>query len=457
MHILYVGLTYKHTPVKLREKTSFFSQDLTGANVKLNETKSILENVILTTCNRTEIYAVVDQLHTGKYYIKRFLADFFELPMEMIEPYLEYKEEEEVLYHCYRLGCGLDSTVIGETQILGQLKTSFQVARESQTTGTIFNKLFNDVIAFSKKMHTDYKINDRSASLSQSAMQIAENELTDLSDKHLFVLGAGEMSELVIKNSENFNIGQISIFNRTVDKALKLQQYTDQPLQVFPLSDFYKKVPEADIVISAISVKDPFITKQDLVLSYANETVKALYIDLGVPRNINPHCRLIEGVTLYDMDQVNQLIQKHNAERAEILVIINQEVDIAVSEFKEWEKQLGIIPVIKRLREKTLEAEEAAMTSLMNKLPDLTTREVKIIRKHMKSIVNQSLRTPIKEIKELSIEENAAYDIQLIQRIFGVEENEEIEDCIKNENQSRNQRQQVGRDSNETSSRIYSE
>ncbi len=419
MHILYVGLTYKNTPVRLRERATFLNQDIQSANQQLFRTKSVLENVIISTCNRTELYVVVDQLHTGKYYTKHFLADFFNLPVEELENYLTFKEDHEALVHSFRLGCGLDSAVLGETQILGQLKTSFLEAQKSGTTGTIFNKLFNEMICFSKKMHSLYKFNETSASLSQSALQIANEEYQDLSDKHLFVIGAGQMSELVIKNLQNFDLKKISIFNRTLENAQKLSQFSQIEMNYYPLEKLTEKLEQADLVISAISTPQTLITKT--MLHEAELSKAILLFDLGLPRNINPHCQLVEHVTLYNVDSIGERINQGAKKRQELMGEVAREVDTAVATFEEWEKQLGIIPVITELRIKTLEAEESALKSLQSKLPDLSEREVKIIRKHMKSIVNQSLRTPIREIKELSTEENAVYDIQLFKRIFGIE------------------------------------
>ncbi|MGO3733003.1 MAG: glutamyl-tRNA reductase [Vagococcus sp.] len=423
MHILYVGLTYKHTPVRLREKATFLNQDMKEANRELFQTKSILENVIISTCNRTELYAVVDQLHTGKYYTKHFLASYFGIAVDELESYLEFKEGHMALEHAFRLGCGLDSAVLGETQILGQLKTSFLDAQEAGTTGTIFNKLFNEMICFSKRMHHIYRFNETSSSLSQSALQIAKEEHRDLSDKHLFVVGAGEMSSLVIKNLENFHVGQVSVFNRTIEKAERLKQSVHQEISVYGLSELDVLLPKADILITAVSTSSPFLTKPRL--EQVNLSKPLLLFDLGVPRNANPHCQLVENVTLYNVDRISERINQNVKRREALMVQVENEVGEAVCNFEEWERQLGIIPIIKELRRTTLEAEESAMISLQHKLPDLTERESKIIRKHMKSIVNQALRTPIREIKELSSEEHAEYDIQLFKRIFGINVAEE--------------------------------
>ncbi len=422
MYILYVGITYKNTPLKLREKVTFFDRDLVTINQQLAQEKSILENVILSTCNRTEVYAVVDQLHTGRYYIKHFLAEHFQLPIEQLAPYLVYKENQEALMHCFRVGCGLDSMILGETQILGQLKHSFLAAQESQTTGVIFNHLFNEMIAFAKKMHTKYKINERSASVSQAALHLAKTTFSSLQEKHLGIIGAGEMGGMLLKNTANSGFKKISLFNRTLAHACQLQKESNQAIKVYPFSTFYEHICELDIVIAAVSTEKPLIKRAEFSEACQKLTHKILLIDIGVPRNIDPHCSRIEQVTLYDIDQLNRTIQQNNQERLNIVKKITSEVTAAVTNFEEWEKQLGIIPIIKSLREQTLQAEEQAMTSLIHKLPNLTERELKVIRKHMKSIVNQTLRAPIKEIKELSTKENAAYDIQVFQKIFGMKD-----------------------------------
>ncbi|MDH6363373.1 glutamyl-tRNA reductase [Enterococcus sp. PF1-24] len=425
MYLLAVGLTYKHTPVKLREKTAIAENQLLTINQQLNLEKSILENIILSTCNRTEIFAVVDQIHTGKYYIKHFLAKTFQLSMEQLEPYLEFYENQAAVNHYFRLICGLDSMVVGETQILGQMRGSFLTAQSAGTTGTIFNHLFPDLIHFAKEMHTQYRINDHSSSLSQSALQIAKDKLGSLHDKRIFILGAGEMSELLVKNLQNFQVGEVHLFNRTLSKIENFAKEISVPCYTHALADFYQEVAQADVVISALGVNQPYIIKKQLAQPLAEKNGQLLLIDLGVPRNVDAHCTLIEGVTLCDIDQMNQLIQVNQQARLQSVTLIEAEISKAVTDFFQWENQLGIIPLVKELRLQTLAAEEAAMASLLRKLPDLKEREIKVIRKHMKSIVNQTLRTPIKEIKEMAIQEDAQHDIAVVKRIFGLEKIEE--------------------------------
>lgn len=174
MHILAVGLNYKTAPVEIRERLSFSSNDLASAMKRLKNEKSILENVIVSTCNRTEIYAVVDQLHTGRYYIKAFLAEWFNMDIEEFDSYLKYFENEQAVQHLFRVACGLDSMILGETQILGQVRSSFLLAQEHNTIGTIFNQLFKQAVTLAKEAHSETEIGSNAVSVSYAAVELAK-------------------------------------------------------------------------------------------------------------------------------------------------------------------------------------------------------------------------------------------------------------------------------------------
>ena len=185
MHTLVVGLNYKTAPVEIREKLSFIEQDIPKAMQALQEQKSILENVIVSTCNRTEIYAVVDQLHTGRYYIKQFLANWFNIPMAQFENHLFIYEEDEAINHLFRVTAGIDSMVLGETQILGQVKKSFLQGQEMGTTGTVFNQLFKQAVTFAKRAHSETAIGENAVSVSYAAVELAKKIFGSLQNKRL--------------------------------------------------------------------------------------------------------------------------------------------------------------------------------------------------------------------------------------------------------------------------------
>ena len=170
MHTIVVGLNYKTAPVEIREKFSFTEEELPEAMRALQSQKSVLENVIVSTCNRTEIYAVVDQLHTGRYYIKQFLAEWFHVPVKSFETHLYIREEDNSMMHLFKVSSGIDSMVLGETQILGQVKGSFLKAQELGTTGTVYNKLFKQAITFAKRAHGETAIGENAVSVSSSLL-----------------------------------------------------------------------------------------------------------------------------------------------------------------------------------------------------------------------------------------------------------------------------------------------
>ena len=174
MHVIVVGINHKTAPVEIRERLTFDPSQLGDAMVQLQGKKSILENVILSTCNRTEIYAVVDQIHTGRYYIKEFLSQWFQIEKEEFTPFLFIYEEDGALEHLFKVACGLNSLILGETQILGQVRTSFLTAQEEKTSGTVFNQLFKQAITLAKKAHSNTDIGANAVSVSYAAVELAK-------------------------------------------------------------------------------------------------------------------------------------------------------------------------------------------------------------------------------------------------------------------------------------------
>src|SRR5579875_980561 len=224
MHILMVGLNYKTTPVEIRERLTFNETELDCAIKTLAAKKSILENVILSTCNRTEIYAVVDQLHTGRYYIKQFLAEWFKLEQEDFSPYLSIFEDDGAIEHLFTVTCGLNSMVLGETQILGQVRTSFMLAQEQKTTGSIFNHLFKQAITLAKRAHAETEIGANAVSVSYAAVELAKKIFGSLANKHVLIFGAGKMGELAAQNLHGNGVKKVTVINRTFEKAQILAQ-----------------------------------------------------------------------------------------------------------------------------------------------------------------------------------------------------------------------------------------
>ncbi|WP_067727262.1 glutamyl-tRNA reductase [Oceanobacillus damuensis] len=421
MHILKVGFNYKTAPVEIREKLTFAEQSLHEAMVELKRQKSILENVIVSTCNRTEIYAVVDQLHTGRYYIKQFLADWFQMDKEEFSSYLRITEDDGAMEHLFRVSTGLDSMVLGETQILGQVKQAFLTSQEMQTTGTIFNELFKQAITFGKRAHKETEIGEHAVSISYAAVELAKKIFGDLQNKHVAILGAGKMGELAAKNLQGSGTTEITVINRTLKKAEELANKFNAKAQ--SMDNLLDVIQKADILISSTGSDSIVLTKEMLEPIQKNRKGKVLFlVDIAVPRDVDPQISNLDDVFLYDIDNLKNIVddnlEARKAAAKQIEIMMEEEIVM----FKEWMKTLGVVPVISALRKKALSIQAETMKSIERKMPDMTAREKKVISKHTKSIINQLLKEPVTQAKELAGSEKAEESLQLFIDIFGIEE-----------------------------------
>jgi glutamyl-tRNA reductase len=421
VHVVVVGINYKTAPVEIREKLTFSEPELADAMKQLQQQKSILENVIVSTCNRTEIYAVVDQLHTGRYYIKAFLADWFHIGIDTFAPYLNVLENEAAVEHLFRVASGLDSMILGETQILGQVKTSYLLAQEAGTTGTIFNHLFKQAVTFAKRAHSETEIGANAVSVSYAAVELAKKIFGDLSSKHVLIIGAGKMGELAAQNLYGNGVKKVTVVNRTLEKAKQLAEKFSGTAK--SLGELSCALLEADIVISSTGAKDYIITKEMMVHIEKMRKGRPLFmVDIAVPRDLDPALAELESVFLYDIDDLEGIVQANLAEREKAARQIENMIGSEIVAFQQWLQTLGVVPVIAALREKALAIQAETMRSIERKLPHLSEHDRKVLNKHTKSIINQLLRDPILRAKELAAEPNAEEALQLFMRIFNIED-----------------------------------
>jgi glutamyl-tRNA reductase len=430
MHVLVVGLNYKTAPVEVREKLTFEPNDLAEAMKQLKDKKSILENAIVSTCNRTEVYAVVDQLHTGRYYIKSFLAEWFGLDKDEITPYLFIYEHDGALDHLCKVACGLDSMILGETQILGQVRTSFLLAQENQTIGTIFNQLFKQVITLAKRSHSETDIGANAVSVSYAAVELAKKILGDLKSKHVLILGAGKMGELAVQNLHGNGVEKVTVMNRTLQKAEELANRFNGKAK--SMNELQCGLVEADILISSTGAKDFVITKEMMTDVKKMRKGRPLFmVDIAVPRDIDPLLAELDSIFLYDIDDLQGIVDANMQERKAAAMEIELLIEEEIVQFKQWINTLGVVPVISALRQKALNIQAETMVSIERKMPNLTERERKVLSKHTKSIVNQLLKDPIMKVKELSSESNADEALELFMKIFNIEEAVDVQ--VQNE------------------------
>lgn len=421
MHIVVAGLNYRTAPVEIREKFAIAAEELARALSGLKSTKSVLECVVVATCNRTELYAVVDRLSVGKHYIPAFLEQWFGIPREQFVKHLYIYENDLAVEHLFRVTSGLDSMVIGETQILGQVRDAFLLAQQEKTTGTYFNNLFKQAVTLAKKAHSETSIGENPVSVSYAAVELGKRIFGSYAGKTVAILGAGKMSELTVKHLYANGADKVLVINRTIEKAMELAaKFNGVACGMNELQD---RLVQADIVISSTGSKDYVLTKEQLAPVLQKRKSRPLFMmDIAVPRDLDPQIGELGNVFLYDIDDLEAIVDNHLAERRKEAVKIEGMIQSELAVFEQWTKTLGVSPVIQALHTKASAIHEETMDSLMKKLPDLDERELKVIRKLTKSIVNQMLRDPIVRIKEMAAEKHGDEALDAFTKIFALEE-----------------------------------
>ncbi len=421
MHILVLGLNYKTAPVEIREKFAFQDSELPVALERLRKMKSILECTIVSTCNRTEIYVVADQLHTGRHFTKVFLSEWFDLPRDEFTQYLDVREDHHAIEHLFKVICGLDSMILGETQILGQIKDSFLLAQKEQATGTIFNQLFKQAITLAKRAHSETEIGNNAVSVSYAAVELGKKIFGDFSKKHVLIIGAGKMSELTAKHLHANGASQITVINRTKAKAAELaKRFLGQAR---PMEELQQAIIDADILISSTGSREYVVTSEIVGPVLKKRKGRPLFmVDIAVPRDLDPDLAKFDDVYLYDIDDLEGIVQANLEERKKEAEKIELFIEAEIDEFKSWLNTLGVVPIISALRTKALKVQAETMESIERKLPNLTERDRKVLNKHTKSIVNQLLKDPITRVKELAGEKEAEQSLDLFTKIFALEE-----------------------------------
>ncbi|MFC4776443.1 glutamyl-tRNA reductase [Paenibacillus sp. GCM10023252] len=421
MHIIVVGLNYRTAPVEVREQFTFDERDLPEALRQLKQTKSIMECVIVATCNRTELYAVVDRHHLCGHYIRSFMEKWFKLSRDQFTNHLYMYEDSKAIDHLFHVTSGLDSMVIGETQILGQVKDAFLLAQEQKVTGTVFNMLFKQGITLAKRAHSETSIGEAAVSVSYAAVELGKRIFGQFHKKKVMIIGAGETGELTAKHLYANGADQVLVVNRTFDRAAQLaDKFNGTPCS---MEEGLRRLHEVDIVISSTGANEYVLTREQIVSSMQKRKSKPLFmIDIAVPRDLDPGIAAVENVFLYDIDDLEGIVESNlelrRKEAAKIEIMIEQELD----SFDQWYKTLGVVPLIRGLQTKAADIHEETLDSLTKKLPGLGEHELKVIRKLTKSMMNQMMQDPILRIKEMAGEKRADEAMDLFVKLFALEE-----------------------------------
>lgn len=420
MRIIAAGLNYRTAPVDIREKLALSERDIADMLAGLRGSKSIMEGVILSTCNRTEVYAVAERKDQFMRELAYMMERKYKLSKEQFAASFYIHEEDEAVEHLFRVTSGLDSMVVGETQILGQVRDAFLYSQSLPATGVVFNRLFKQAVTLAKRLHTETRIGQKPVSVSYAAVELAARRIGTLTGRNIVVVGAGHMSELAVKHLQARGADSIVIVNRSLDRAVEFADRYGIAAQ--PWSSLPELLAAAELVIAATGAAEPVITSGMLQAARPERTEPLLMIDMGVPRDIDPLAEELDGVTLFDIDRLGAIVNENTEARAKEAQKLTPVIQKERSDFAQWLQELGVGPAIAALREKADAVRERAYQDMLGKLPELDERERKVIDKLTKSIVNQLLRDPILNMKELAAERGGEEAIGAFTRLFGIEE-----------------------------------
>ena len=419
-----IGLNHRSAPVEIREKMSFHPSQMQEALKELKSYPGLQGVVILSTCNRTEVYAATTDVEMGIYSIKKFLASHHGIEENVLEQYLSVHTLYDAVRHLYRVVSGLDSMVLGETQILGQVGNAYQLASEAGVTNKTINVFFQNALAVGKRVRTDTLIDQHPVSISYTAVELAKQQFGELQGKGILILGAGEMSTLTVKYLVAAGATTVIVSNRSYEKAVNLAKECSGRAVRFDDMDQY--LEEVDIVISATAATHFRLMPERMQEIMKTRKGRPMFlIDIAVPRDIHPDVGKIPFITLFDIDDLRGVVDRHHQEReiaaANAEKIIEEEMLI----FLKWHNSLFVVPTILALQQKGQKIKDAQVERALEHLGELTPKQEKIIRSMANSIVNHLLHTPITNLKEYATTSQGHLYTEILQNIFDLDVEEE--------------------------------
>ena len=424
MQMIKVGLDYHVAPLEIREKITFSEDEIATASKLLQDTYQILEHVIISTCNRTEIFAVVSSAAKGKSSIQHFFTEWFQLAEGEYASYFQDVKDNDAIEHLFKLTSGLSSMVLGETQILGQVRDSFLKAQHTGTTGKMLNELFKRAITFAKRAHKETAFGEHAVSISYVAVEQVKKMFHNLENISVLIIGAGEMGELALKNILAVGVKDVTIANRTFSRAQALA--TEHNARAVPIEKLSHTLQQADVLISCTG-SSGWIIGQDFltpIQKKRNENPLSI-IDIAVPRDVETSVNQLPGVTLYDVDDLQSVVDENMDARETAARQISKNIAEEIDSYNEWLRMLVAVPIIRALQEKSVSIQESTLQSIFRKIPDLTEREMKVLEKHTSSIIHQLLQQPIEVVKNMGKQEQSEEQLGLVKHIFGLTTNDE--------------------------------
>lgn len=427
MHITVVGLSHNTAPVEIRERLSIAEHTMEVSLQRLRADDQVLEASILSTCNRLEIYTLLRHPEQGLTAVGTFLSEQSGLDLVELTPHLFTYHHEEAVAHLLRVAAGLDSLVLGEGQILSQVKKMFRLGQEHRSIGPILNRLLNQAVSTGKRVRTETNLGTGAVSISSAAVELAQlkvgqgrglDELVSLDQEQVAVVGAGRMSRLLLQHLGSKGCRGVVLLNRTVERAeLLAADFPDLPVQCRPLNDLDHCLSTCSLVFTSTAAEDPIIDADRL--NRLNRRSSLLLIDIGVPRNISSDVQGIDGVGAFDVDDLQEVVARNQEARREIAAEAEGLLEEESRLFLEWWDGLEAVPVVNRMRRQLEDIREQELQKALSRMgPDLSARDRKVMEALSKGIINKILHTPVTNLRAPQPRQQRHVAMGVLERLF---------------------------------------
>ena len=419
MKVLIVGLNHTTAAVEVREKLAFNGPRLAEGLREMHALPEVHEAVILSTCNRVEMYTCVSDEKAASGAIMDFISGFHGIERGLLDNSLYFHTGSDAVRHAFRVAASLDSMVVGEAQILGQLKDAFELSLEQKTTGVMLNKLIKKSISVAKRVRTETRIAENAVNISSVAVDLAKKIFKELTGRSVLLLGAGDMAELAARHLISNGVKDITVANRTYSSGCKLADTMGG--RAVRMEDFIMEMTGADIVICSTGAPEyVLLHKQMKGVMKARKQKPVFLIDISVPRNIDPEINHLENVYLYDVDDLQGVadagLEERRKEADKGETIVGEEIET----FLRWQSSLDAKPTIIALRQHAEEISRQEISKLNGKLEGLTGEQKKAVEQLAMSIVNKLVHPPTAALKEDAEDKDEL--IAMIKRLYGLDD-----------------------------------
>jgi glutamyl-tRNA reductase len=419
MDIIVLGLNHKTAPVHIRERVAFPEKVIHEPLRAMRGLAGVRENMILSTCNRVEITAVVERPEEGAAAIRRFVAEHHQVPEAELAPHLYLHAGSEAVRHLFRVASSLDSLVVGEPQILGQVKDAYQFAREAGSIGMVLDRLLKKALSVAKLVRTETEIAKSAVSVSFAAVELAKKIFGDIEGRAAMIIGAGEMAELALKHLISSGVREVLVANRTFEKAVDLaKEFGGEAVR---FEELFERLVAADIVISSTGAPHYIIKGDDVKKLMARRRHRPMFfIDIAVPRDIEPAVNDIDNAYLYNVDDLQAVIDTNIRERRKEADKAEGIVDQEVGTFLKWIASLQVVPTIVSLRQTVEEVRRSEVEKSMGRLGHLSEKDREQVAALTLAIVNKILHRPLIVLKESSQTPEAGVYLEVTRKLFNL-------------------------------------